>query len=43
MTSRIDARKESFKRYPGFTYEVSSVYQERIDDRIKFFTYAVQR
>ena len=24
----------------GFTYEV---YQERIDDRIKFFTHAVQR
>jgi hypothetical protein len=43
MTPTIEARQESFKRCPGFTYEVSSVYQERIDDRIKFFTYAVRR
>jgi hypothetical protein len=43
MTPSIAARGESFNRCPGFTYEVSSVYQERIDDRIKFFTYAVQR
>jgi hypothetical protein len=28
---------------PGVIYQVSSVYQERIDDRIKFLTYAVQR
>jgi ornithine decarboxylase len=29
-------------RFPGFTYEVQGVFQERIDDRIKFYTYAVR-
>jgi hypothetical protein len=39
----ITARRASFHRCPGVTNEVSSVYQERIDDRIKFFPCAVQR
>ena len=43
MTPKIIAPRDSLYRCPGFTYEVSSVYQERIDDRIKFLTYAVQR
>ena len=37
------AFRESFNRFPGFNYEVQSVFQERINDRIKFYTYAVQR
>ena len=39
----IEDTKGSFNRFPGFNYEVQGVYQERIDDRIKFFTYAVRR
>jgi hypothetical protein len=27
---------------PGFNYEVQGVFQERIDGRIKFFTYVVR-
>ena len=34
--------EESFNRFPGFNYEVQGVYQERIDGRIKFHTYAVR-
>jgi len=37
------AFQESFNRFPGFNYEVQGVFQERIDDRIKFYTYAVRR
>ena len=36
------AFQESFNRFPGFNYEVQGVYQERIDGRIKFYTYAVR-
>jgi ornithine decarboxylase len=36
------AFEESFNRFPGFNYEVQGVYQERVDGRIKFFTYAVR-
>ena len=43
MLDYFMAFQESFNRFPGFNYEVQGVYQERIDDRIKFFTYAVQR
>jgi len=34
--------QESFNRFPGFNYEVQGVYQEREDDRIKFYTYVVR-
>ena len=37
------AFEESFNRFPGFNYEVQGVYQERIDGRIKFYTYAVRQ
>jgi arginine/lysine/ornithine decarboxylase len=43
MLDYFMAFQESFNRFPGFNYEVQGVYQERIDDRIKFFTYAVRR
>jgi ornithine decarboxylase len=36
------AFQESFNRFPGFNYEVQGVYQERIDGRIKFYTYVVR-
>jgi ornithine decarboxylase len=36
------AFQESFNRFPGFNYEVQGVYQERVDGRIKFHTYAVR-
>jgi arginine/lysine/ornithine decarboxylase len=36
------AFQESFNRFPGFNYEVQGVYQERVDGRIKFYTYAVR-
>lgn len=36
------AFEESFNRFPGFSYEVQGVYQEVVDDRIKFFTYVVR-
>jgi len=35
------AFQESFNRFPGF-YEVQGVYQERVEGRIKFFTYVVR-
>ena len=35
------AFQESFNRFPGFNYEVQGVYQERVEGRIKFFTYVV--
>jgi ornithine decarboxylase len=34
--------EESFNRFPGFSYEVQGVYQEQVDGRIKFHTYAVR-
>jgi ornithine decarboxylase len=34
--------QESFNRFPGFNYEVQGVYQEQVDGRIKFYTYAVR-
>lgn len=36
------AFEESFNRFPGFNYEVQGVYQERVDGRIKFYTYVVR-
>ena len=36
------AFQELFNRFPGFNYEVQGVFQERIDGRIKFFTYVVR-
>jgi ornithine decarboxylase len=36
------AFQEAFNRFPGFNYEVQGVYQERVDGRIKFHTYAVR-
>jgi len=36
------AFQESFNRFPGFNYEVQGVFQERIDDRVKFHTYVVR-
>ena len=36
------AFQESFNRFPGFNYEVQGVYQERVDGRIKFYTYVVR-
>jgi ornithine decarboxylase len=34
--------QESFNRFPGFNSEVQGVYQECIDGRITFYTYAVR-
>jgi ornithine decarboxylase len=34
--------QESFNRFPGFNYEVQGVYQEQVNGRVKFFTYAVR-
>jgi ornithine decarboxylase len=42
MLDYFMAFQESFNRFPGFNYEVQGVYQERVDDRIKFYTYAVR-
>jgi ornithine decarboxylase len=36
------AFQESFNRFPGFNYEVQGVFQERVDGRIKFYTYVVR-
>jgi ornithine decarboxylase len=36
------AFQESFNRFPGFNYEVQGVFQERVNGRIKFHTYAVR-
>jgi ornithine decarboxylase len=33
---------ESFNRFPGFNHAVQGVYQERVEGRIKFFTYVVR-
>jgi len=37
------AFQESFNRFPGFNYEVQGVFQERVDGRITFYTYAVRQ
>jgi ornithine decarboxylase len=42
MLDYFMAFQESFNRFPGFNYEVQGVYQERVDGRIKFYTYAVR-
>ena len=34
--------EESFNRFPGFNYEVQGVFQEQVNGRIKFHTYAVR-
>jgi arginine/lysine/ornithine decarboxylase len=34
--------QESFNRFPGFNYEVQGVYQEKENNRIRFFTYVVR-
>ena len=36
------AFQESFNRFPGFTYEVQGVFQERENGRIRFYTYVVR-
>ena len=36
------AFQESFNRFPGFNYEVQGVYQERVNGKIKFYTYVVR-
>ena len=36
------AFQELFNRFPGFNYEVQGVFQERLDGRIKFYTYVVR-
>lgn len=36
------AFQEAFNRFPGFNYEVQGVFQERVDGKIKFFTYVVR-
>ena len=36
------AFQESFNRFPGFNYEVQGVFQERVDSKVKFFTYVVR-
>ena len=36
------AFQEAFNRFPGFSYEVQGVYQEREDGRIRFYTYVVR-
>jgi len=36
------AFEESFNRFPGFNYEVQGVFQERVEGRIVFHTYAVR-
>ena len=43
MLDYFMAFQESFNRFPGFNYEVQGVYQERVDGRIKFYTYAVRQ
>jgi ornithine decarboxylase len=43
MLDYFMAFQESFNRFPGFNYEVQGVFQERIDGRIKFYTYAVRQ
>jgi ornithine decarboxylase len=37
------ASEESFNRLPGFNYDVQGVFQERVEDRIKFYTYMVRQ
>jgi len=36
------AFQEAFNRFPGFSYEVQGVYQEREDGKIRFYTYVVR-
>jgi ornithine decarboxylase len=43
MLDYFMAFQESFNRFPGFNYEVQGVYQERINGRITFYTYAVRQ
>jgi arginine/lysine/ornithine decarboxylase len=42
MLEYFMAFQESFNRFPGFNYEVQGVFQERIEGRIKFYTYVVR-
>jgi ornithine decarboxylase len=42
MLNYFLAFQESFNRFPGFNYEVQGVYQEKVDGKIKFFTYVVR-
>ena len=42
MLDYFRAFEESFNRFPGFNYEVQGVYQERVDGRIRFYTYVVR-
>ena len=36
------AFEEGCNRFPGFSYEVQGVYQEREGEAIRFYTYVVQ-
>ena len=36
------AFQQSFNRFPGFNYEVQGVFQEKVEGKIKFFTYVVR-
>jgi ornithine decarboxylase len=42
MLDYFMAFQEWFNRFPGFNCEVQGVYQERVDDRINFYIYAVR-
>jgi ornithine decarboxylase len=42
MLDYFQAFQDSFNRFPGFNYEVQGVYQERVEGRIKFYTYVVR-
>ena len=43
MLDCFHAFEESSNRFPGFNYEVRGVFQERVDGRIEFHTYAVRQ
>jgi ornithine decarboxylase len=43
MPDSAMAFQKWINRFPGFNYEVQGVFQERIDGRIKFYTYAVRQ
>jgi ornithine decarboxylase len=42
MLDYFQAFEASFNRFPGFNYEVQGVFQERVNGRIEFYTYAVR-
>ena len=42
LSGVVLAFQESFNRFPGFSYEVHGVFQERVNGRIEFHTYVVR-